>query len=50
MNELTTPDFSRLEFMRLVSGHVNIPSSELECLMRTPVFSPYGDAQCKEGD
>ncbi len=50
MIEATNPAFSRLEFMKLVGSPINMASTELECLMDMPAFSPYGDAHCVEND
>jgi len=50
MIEATSPSASRMEFMKLVSSPVNITSSELDCVMDSPAFSPYGDAHCVDND
>lgn len=50
MVKVENSDFSQFELMRVLSNQVNMPSTELECLMDTLAFGPYSDAHCEEGD
>jgi len=50
ITEALNPVSSRFDVMKMVSGHMHIPISEMEELDEIPFFDPYEDSSVSEDD